>query len=74
MPIYEFQCNACKHIFEVLMKFGEDQGGQACPACGAANPTKLIGRTSFHSRERFEERLGRKMAARQAEGKRAGNQ
>ena len=74
MPIYEFECTACKHIFESLMKVGESEEAQACPACGAANTTKLIGRTSFHSRERFEERLGRRMAARQAAGKGVGNQ
>lgn len=74
MPIYEFECNACKHIFECFMKVTEDQKGLTCPACGAVNPKKLIGRASFHSRERFEERLARRMAARQAESKGAGNQ
>jgi len=74
MPIYEFECNACKHVFERLMKVGEDQGVVTCPECGAINPKKLIGRASFHSRERFEERLARRMAARQTEGKGAGNQ
>ncbi|MEN6318798.1 MAG: zinc ribbon domain-containing protein [Syntrophaceae bacterium] len=69
MPIYEFECNACSHIFECVMKVGEDHGGLACPSCGAVNPKKLIGRTSFHSRERYEEKLARRMAARAAEGK-----
>jgi putative FmdB family regulatory protein len=73
MPIYEFECSTCKHIFERLMKVGEGQEGLACPACGALNPKKLIGRTSFHSRERYEERLARRMAARAAESKGAGN-
>ena len=74
MPIYEFECIACKHSFERLMKVGEDQEGLTCPKCGAMNSKKLIGRTSFHSRERFEERLARRMAARQTESKGAGNQ
>ncbi len=43
--------------------------GLACPSCGVVNPKKLIGRTSFHSRERYEERLARRMAARAAESK-----
>jgi len=73
MPIYEFECS-CKHIFECLMKVGEDQGVVTCPKCGAVNPKKLIGRASFHSRERFEERLARRMAARHGESKGAGNQ
>ena len=74
MPIYEFECISCKHVFECFMKVDEDQKDLTCPECGAINPKKLIGRTSFHSRERFEERLARRMAARQAESKGAGNQ
>ncbi|MGZ3577951.1 MAG: FmdB family zinc ribbon protein [Syntrophales bacterium] len=74
MPIYEFECTACNHIFERLMKVGEDQKGLTCPQCGVQNLKKLIGCASFHSRERFEERLARRMAARQAESKGAGNQ
>jgi putative FmdB family regulatory protein len=74
MPIYEFECSACNHVFERLMKVDEDQEGLTCPKCGAMNPKKLIGRASFHSRERFEERLARRMAARQTESKGAGNQ
>jgi putative FmdB family regulatory protein len=74
MPIYEFECTACRHVFECFMKVGEDQEGVTCPKCGAMNPKKLIGRASFHSRKRFEERLARRMAARQAGSKGAGNQ
>ncbi|MGO9136442.1 MAG: FmdB family zinc ribbon protein [Syntrophales bacterium] len=74
MPIYEFECSSCRHTFECLMKVGEDQDGRSCPVCGAMNPRKLIGHTNFHSRERFEERLVRRMAARQADSKGAGNQ
>ena len=67
MPIYEFECSACNQIFERLMKVGEDNEDLTCPGCGAVNPKKVIGRTSFHSRERFEERLARRMAARAQE-------
>jgi len=73
MPIYEFECSACNHIFERFMKVAESHECLACPGCGAVNPKKLIGRTSFHSRERYEERLTRRMAARAAESKGAGN-
>ena len=73
MPLYEFECTACAHVFERVMKVNEDMGSLACPACGVLNPKKIIGRTCFHSRERFQERLGRRMAARTAESKEAGN-
>jgi putative FmdB family regulatory protein len=69
MPIYEFECSACSHIFECVMKVEEDHSGLACPSCSAVNPKKIIGRTSFHSRERYEEKLFRRMASRAAESK-----
>jgi putative FmdB family regulatory protein len=64
MPIYEFECTACSHIFERFMKIGEGYEDLTCPECGALKPKKLIGSCRFHSRERFEERLARRMAAR----------
>jgi putative FmdB family regulatory protein len=69
MPIYEFECSACNHIYERVMKVAEACEGLSCPECGATNPKKLIGRTSFHSRERYEEGLARRMSARAAESK-----
>ena len=64
MPIYEFECSACNHIFERFMKVGEDYECLTCPECSAIKPKKLIGSCSFHSRERYEERLAGRMAAR----------
>jgi putative FmdB family regulatory protein len=34
MPIYDYQCRACKHRFELLVKPGEKVN---CPKCDAAN-------------------------------------
>ncbi|MCX5856120.1 MAG: zinc ribbon domain-containing protein [Deltaproteobacteria bacterium] len=64
MPIYEFECSACSHIFERLMKVGESYDNLPCPECSAEKPKKLIGSCSFHSRERYEEGLARRMSAR----------
>ncbi|HWP85405.1 MAG TPA: FmdB family zinc ribbon protein [Terriglobia bacterium] len=33
MPLYEYQCKACEHRFEVIQKFS-DQPVRACPRCG----------------------------------------
>ena len=35
MPLYEYQCDACSHRFEVIQKFSDAQVA-ACPACGGA--------------------------------------
>lgn len=35
MPMYEYQCTACGHRFEVIQKFS-DQPVKKCPHCGKA--------------------------------------
>lgn len=67
MPIYEFECTACAHVYERFMRISEDHESLACPECGALKQKKLIGSCSFHSRERFQERLANRMAARYQE-------
>ena len=45
MPIYEYECNQCKEIFEIFHKIDEDCK-VACPKClGPAR--KLISATNF---------------------------
>lgn len=33
MPLYEYQCDACAHRFEVIQKFS-DAPIEVCPKCG----------------------------------------
>lgn len=33
MPLYEYQCDACAHRFEVIQKFS-DEPVKTCPDCG----------------------------------------
>jgi putative FmdB family regulatory protein len=35
MPLYEYQCDACAHRFEVIQKFS-DAPLELCPKCGGA--------------------------------------
>jgi len=35
MPLYEYQCDACDHRFEVIQKFS-DAPIAVCPKCGGA--------------------------------------
>ena len=35
MPLYEYECDACGHRFEVIQKFS-DAPIDKCPKCGAA--------------------------------------
>jgi putative FmdB family regulatory protein len=33
MPLYEYQCESCRHLFEVIQKFS-DLPIEICPECG----------------------------------------
>jgi putative FmdB family regulatory protein len=49
MPIYEYQCNQCKAVFDcVLLKYDE-QFKPECKTCGSADVQKLISRTRYLS-------------------------
>ena len=49
MPIYEYQCNQCKAVFDcVLLKYDE-QFKPECKTCGSVDVQKLISRTRYLS-------------------------
>src|SRR5438552_6707734 len=33
MPLYEYECDACRHRFEIIQKFS-DPPVEKCPSCG----------------------------------------
>lgn len=40
MPLYEYQCAACDHRFEVLQRVGQGPEGLQCPDCGESEVEK----------------------------------
>lgn len=42
MPIYEYRCQQCDHIFESLVRNGRQTPSEGCPECGSTQLTKLI--------------------------------
>ncbi len=46
MPIYEYQCEACRHHLEAMQKFS-DSPLVECPACHKPALSKLVSATSF---------------------------
>jgi putative FmdB family regulatory protein len=46
MPIYEYACKKCEHLFDVLQKMSDDPLTY-CPECGAPELRKLISAPSF---------------------------
>ncbi len=46
MPIYEYECKACKGHAELMMKMS-DPAPDKCPLCGGGPLVKLMSRTGF---------------------------
>lgn len=47
MPIYEYQCDACNHKFEILQKMS-DNLLTVCPDCNEDKLRKLVSAAAFH--------------------------
>ncbi|SVD74003.1 uncharacterized protein METZ01_LOCUS426857 [marine metagenome] len=46
MPIYEYECRSCAHVFDVLQKMGDDPLTE-CPKCGRLDLRKLLSAPNF---------------------------
>jgi putative FmdB family regulatory protein len=46
VPIYEYLCEACGRITEVMHKVSE-RGPTTCGECGSANIARLVSRSAF---------------------------
>ena len=46
MPIYEYQCNACHHHFDLIQKVS-DQPARVCPECSKDTVVRLISAPGF---------------------------
>ena len=47
MPIFDYQCEACGHAFDVLQKAGEG-ALRKCPKCGKLKLKKQLAAPNFH--------------------------
>jgi len=51
MPIYEYRCNQCGEVSEILTGVGFHSDLPLCKSCGSANLEKLISVSSFVSKD-----------------------
>ena len=42
MPIYEYKCKKCGHVFEAFQRIGADGSELNCPKCSSNRPEKLF--------------------------------
>lgn len=46
MPIYEYKCSACGHVFEEWGRISDDSERRSCPRCAAEAP-RILSNTAF---------------------------
>jgi len=49
MPVYEFKCSKCDHLFEVMGSYAEREKAQTCPKCGGTEVKPVISVVSVKS-------------------------
>jgi putative FmdB family regulatory protein len=49
MPIYEFRCEQCQNVFELLAVQSNDLVSPECPACKSPEINRILSRTSIGS-------------------------
>ncbi len=47
MPIYEYRCDQCRNLFEILATSTTVGGEISCPKCGSPKVKKTISASSF---------------------------
>lgn len=47
MPIYEYRCNQCSKVSEILVGVGSDNEVITCKHCGSSDLEKILSASSF---------------------------
>lgn len=47
MPIYEYGCSGCGHVFEQVQKISDPTPSE-CPECGGSEIEKMMSSGAFH--------------------------
>ncbi len=42
MPIYEYRCKECGHVFSRLQRVGASSDGVTCPKCGSTEVERMV--------------------------------
>ena len=49
MPLYEYRCNDCRAVYEVLRPMAERELAAVCPSCESRASMPLISRVAVHA-------------------------
>jgi putative FmdB family regulatory protein len=61
MPLYDYECVKCEHIFEVFHRMDGPPDDLACPKCGAERPRKLVSQFKTDFWSKFLDTMERKV-------------
>lgn len=61
MPIYEFKCNSCQHVFDELVPMNTEGDLLKCRKCGQVGARRLISAFAAHGLENGHIAVGRKL-------------
>lgn len=61
MPIYEYKCSGCSHIFEELVPMKTEGDRLKCPKCGHVGARRLISAFAAHGLENGHIAVGQKL-------------
>ncbi len=42
MPLYDYQCNDCGEVFELMVRFSEANQAHICPKCESEKTQRLL--------------------------------
>lgn len=61
MPIYEFKCNSCQHVYDELVPMNTEGDLPKCPKCSQVGARRLISAFAAHGLENGHIAVGRKL-------------
>lgn len=61
MPIYEYKCSTCSHVFDELVPMNTEGESLKCPKCGNVGARRLISAFAAHGLENGHIAVGKKL-------------
>jgi putative FmdB family regulatory protein len=61
MPLYDYECVKCSHVFEVFLKASETDDALACPKCKAGKPRRLVSQFKTHGWSQFLDKMEKRI-------------
>jgi len=62
MPLYDFECSKCRHVFEAFVKMSDSYDDLPCPQCGARKPKKQVSAFRTNNWSTFLDKMEKKIS------------